>query len=101
MLSAEFRLPALNILADHNQWHQKNLDYIRDKQPEHEGHRRVKLHRLRRQQIPAQPDHRPNKNDEKEPMVPTRSVIQSAKLSRRFTSREAALNNRAAEAAAF
>src|ERR1700730_15036 len=66
MLSTAFGVPALNVLAEHDQRHQENLNHVRNKQPEHEAHWRIELQRFRDHQIPTQPQDRPNKNEQKE-----------------------------------
>src|SRR5580692_2585703 len=67
MLRAALRVPALNVLAKHDQGHQENLNHVRNKQPEHEAHWRIEAQRGRGQQIPTQPENRPAKDDQKEP----------------------------------
>ena len=66
VLRAQIGMSALNVLPDHDQRHEENLDQVRDEKPEHEAHRRVKLKAFRRQHVPAQPDHGPAEDDEKE-----------------------------------
>ena len=53
VLGTHFPMTALQILTDHDQRHEQNLNDVRNEQPEHESHRRIELPRWRCQQVPA------------------------------------------------
>ena len=67
VLGAGLGVGALDVLPDHDQRHQQDLNDVGDEQIEDEAHRRIEPHRLRREQVPAQPDHRPGEDDQEEP----------------------------------
>jgi hypothetical protein len=72
---------ALQVLADHDQWHEQNLDHVGNKPPEYECYRRIELpHRgaitFQLSQKTVQP-----KMIKKNPIEPTLTVIQSANRS--------------------
>jgi hypothetical protein len=67
MLRTHFRVAAHQVLANHDQRHEQNLNHVGNEQPEHESHRRIELPSGRSQHIPAQPADGPSENAQEEP----------------------------------
>ena len=81
VLGTHFPVAAHQVLANHDQRHEQNLNHIRNEQPEHKGHRRIELPcRGARTFQPNQQTVQP-KMARKNPIEPTRTVIQSANRS--------------------
>src|SRR5207244_7462428 len=83
-LRAQFRVPAQQRLADHDQWCQQQLDDVGDKQPEHKRHWWVELQWLGARKF--QPSHSivQTRMMKKKPIEPTRSVTKRASRSSRL-----------------
>jgi hypothetical protein len=81
-LRPSFRMTSLQVLPQHDQRHQTDLDYVRQKPPQDKRRMRVKPERVGSHRVPAKPDHGPREEQQTKTIVPTRSVIQTASLSR-------------------
>src|ERR1700729_2354838 len=62
VVRAKFGMAPLDILADHDQRHQKKLNQIGYEQPEYKCRRRIKLQTTWYEQIPRQPHDSPNQD---------------------------------------
>jgi hypothetical protein len=60
-------MASLDVLTNHDQRHQQQLNQVRDEQPERKCCRRIELQRTRDEKIPCQPHNRPYQHYEKEP----------------------------------
>lgn len=65
-LGPGFGMSSLDILADHDQGHEMNLNEVGDKQPEDEGRIGIKAQRGGSKDVPGQPGDGPKEDDEEE-----------------------------------
>ena len=58
-------MTALEVLSNHDEWHQKNLNHVGNKQPKRESGKWIKPEMNGSEGVPTQPTDRPGKNNEK------------------------------------
>ena len=90
IVRAKFGMAPLDILADHDQRHQKQLNQIGNEQPKCKCHWRIELQSTWHEQIPRQPHDSPDQDGEKEthgadPLGdPASQAVKGAKILGRF-----------------